>query len=348
MRHAWIVLGLSCTLPLLGAGCSALVVTHHKGTSASPSNVASLFSVERRDGKPLGKLSAGDVEIYESNQRVAPGVTRQTLVDPGRVVGHYTLLLLDLGLCDLEQRSLQAVIEATGAFVERLSGLSKIAIYGFDGSDSLTRIAGFTQDGKALRSALAALEQARPRDPSTDIHGSVVKAVAALQQEMKRSAMPVRWGSMVLLASSKDHARRVPRERMLEVLDEAKIQRYALGVGEAVDTGLLGQFGTEEFHHVNLGTEPKPVVTEEDRQRGVTPEGPPDRPLLSTTLEQLARTLRSRADTLHVLSYCTPLRAGEHHVRVKITQGQLSGEFVFRIDASGFGPGCDPNKIPTF
>jgi hypothetical protein len=310
--------------------------------------VAILFSVERRDDKPLGRLTASEIEIYERNQPVPASVTRQRLVGPDGVVGRHVLLLVDLALCDLSERSLQAVIDAGGAFVERLAKGARVAVYGFDGRPEITEVAGFSQDAQALKDGLAALKKAGTRDPSSDINGSVVKALDALKAEMKRSALPVRWGTVVLITNGKDLARRLSRREMVEALDAAKVQRHAVGVGDAVDQGLLDAVGADGAYRVNLGTEPKPVVTEEDKEKGVTPTGPPGRPLLSETLDRLAAAMERRARGLRILSYCSPLRAGEHYVRVKITQGEASGEFSFKIDASGFGPGCDPKKIPTF
>jgi hypothetical protein len=333
---------------LSAAGCTGLIVTHHKGTTAGPGNVVSLFSVARRDGKPLGQLTASNFEIYERNKLVPASVTRQKLVSANRVVDHYTLLLLDLGLCDLKEASLQAVIDATSAFVDKRSKRSKIGIFGFDGGESINQLSDFTNDAQSLKRALAALKQTKERDPSTDINGSMIKALEAMRAAWKRSALPVRWGTVVLITNSTDHARRVSQEAMLKALDQAKVQRYALGVGDAVDLKLLHAVGTGGAVHVNLGTEAKPVVTEEDRKKGVTSQELPARPLLSKTLDQLAVTLEEGADKLHVLSYCSPLRAGEHYVRVKVSQGQMDADFQFKIDAAGFGKGCDPHKIPTF
>ena len=166
---------------LSGAGCTGLIVTHHKGTTAGPGNVVSLFSVARRDGKPLGRLTESNFEIYERNKLVPASLTRQKLVSANRVVDHYTLLLLDLGLCDLKEASLQAVIDATGAFVDRRSKRSKVGIFGFDGGESINQLSDFTNDAQALKSALAALKQTKERDPSTDINGSMIKALEALK-----------------------------------------------------------------------------------------------------------------------------------------------------------------------
>lgn len=335
-------------LALAGSGCTGLIVAHHKGTTAGPGNVVSLFSVERRDGKPLASLTAENLKIYERNELVPASLTRQTLVDASKVVAHHTLLLLDLGLCDLKDASLQAVIDATSAFVEARSKRAKIGIYGFDGGEAITKLADFTNDAKALKAALVALKQPQERDPSTDLHGSLVQALDVLKAEQKRSTRPIRWSNVVLITNSKDHAGRVSEQALLKALEQTKVQRYAVGVGEAVDLRILNAVGRQGSHHVNLGTEAKPVQTEEDKEKGVTPQGPPNRPLLSKTLEQLAVTLTEQADKLRVLSYCSPLRAGEHYVRVRVSQGQMEGDFQFKIDASGFGKGCDPAKIPTF
>jgi hypothetical protein len=348
MRLVSITVISAWILALGGAGCTPLIVTHHKGMTASPGNVASLFTVERRDGKPLGELTAGAIEIYEENQLVPASVTRQTLLDPAAVVSRHALLLIDLSLCNLSAKSLQAVIAAGEGFVARLAQQTSVGIWGYDGKPELTELSKFTRDRKALGAGLAALERVGERDSTIDLHGSLVRALGVLQAEMKRSPRPVRWGTLVLITSSKDVAAKLTRQEVVSALDAAKIERYAVGVGDVIDQGLLEAVSPRGNRWVNLGTEPRPVVTEEDREKGVTPTGPPARPLLATTLEQLAATINRRADALRVLSYCSPLRAGEHYVRVKVTVGGESMDFSFKIDATGFGPGCDPRKVPTF
>jgi hypothetical protein len=55
----------------------------------------------------------------------------------------------------------------------------------------------------------------------------------------------------------------------------------------------------------------------------------------------------------YLLSYCSPARAGQRHVRIKVLshddEGKdVSGSLSTEFDASGFASGCDPSAVPRF
>jgi hypothetical protein len=69
---------------------------------------------------------------------------------------------------------------------------------------------------------------------------------------------------------------------------------------------------------------------------------------LAETYNKIAERIEGGIKKLFLLSYCTPLRAGTHRVRVEVKSGDLSGSTEYEIRADGFGAGCDPNKVPSF
>jgi hypothetical protein len=55
----------------------------------------------------------------------------------------------------------------------------------------------------------------------------------------------------------------------------------------------------------------------------------------------------------YLVAYCSPARAGKRQVRVEVTYtdvegNEKSGDTSYELDATGFGPGCNPDTPPRF
>jgi len=306
------------------ASCARLQLSLHNASVQKPSNVALYFSVETNDGKPVGGLAAESFRIYEDDQLISPYESKQTILNPEVAVEHYVLLLLDLSGSITESGSLHSLVSAAAGFAERVTRDRKIAIFGFDGGPKLLPLSGFTSNGRSVTRSLASLSNRRSRDPSTNLNGAIVEAVHELERQMERSRRPLRFGTLVVFTDGTDRAHRVTAEQMSEVLDEANINVFAIGLGAEISTGSLRELGRTGF-----------VQAEQEANIG-------------QAFDEVAETLESSARKFYLLSYCSPSRAGQHRLRVEATAEGQQGALEQDFDANGFGPQCDPKRTPAF
>lgn len=322
-RLALFVCGLVAALAS-GPGCSRLQLQLHNSSAQKPSNVALYFSVETSDDEPVGGLTAESFRIYEDGQLISPFESKQTILNPEVAVVHYVVLLLDLSGSITESGSVQMLIDAAGAFTERVSRNLKVAVYGFDGGAKLIPISGFTSSSGAATGGLMRLRSFKARDPSTNLNGAVIEAAHVLEKKMASASQPLRFGTMVVFTDGTDRAHRVSEEEMQGVLDEANINVFAIGLGAEISTDALQRLGRTGF-----------VRAEKQASIG-------------QAFDAVASSIENAAKKFYLLSYCSPARAGKHELRVEVSARDQSGALSQEFDATGFGPTCDPTRSPSF
>lgn len=315
------------------AGCSqSLTLTRINSAEDEPNNVWVFFTVERGD-EPVGGLGASDFEIYEDGQRVSEFESQQRILNPEVAAVMYTLLLVDVSGSITESGSLDDLVDAAEEFIERVGKTQKVGVYSFDGSEKIQPVVPFTETEGALKGGLEGLRGYQPKDPSTNLHGAVVQALAELERGLEREQKPLKFGTLVVFSDGADRAARVSREEMNEALRSDQYEhydRFAIGVGD-----------DQELQEARL----------DDIGRDGTVEGN-DRSKVKESFEQIAARIEAHSKRFYLLSYCTPARAGAHEVeiRVETEEPKGRGKLAYEFDATGFGPppDCDPERAPTF
>lgn len=321
MRTSSAVLGLA----LGAAGCGAGLQLHTvDSTYERPSNVAVYFTVDTDDGEPVPGLAADAFKIYEDGALVSAYESRQTILNPQVAAVHYTLLLVDMSASMVESGQVPQLVAAADAFTTRVGAVQQVAVYTFDGREDIQEVVGFTRSEGGATSAIHALENRDVRDPSTNLHGAVLKGIEVLRAQMERSTLQLRFGTLVVFTDGTDRAARVSRDDMLDAVDGAGMDVYAIGVGGEIDVDELTALGKNGF------------VRAESGER------------LQQAFDQIAQRIEGYSKRFYLLSYCSPARAGQHEVTIEAEAQGATGSLTYTFDAEGFGPNCDPTHPPTF
>lgn len=308
-------------LALALSGCAGLQLTLVDAAHGPPSNVAVFFAVDTRAGDPVPGLEATDFAIYEDGARVSVDESKQTIVNPEVAAEHYTLLLVDMSGSVTESDQVPLIQAAAESFASSLEGYQKVAIYAFDGSEEIFPIQPFRSTASGIRR----LSSFRPRDPSTNLHGAVVAAADVLDEALESASTPLRFGTLVVFTDGTDRAARVSEGEMLDRLDDTGFEVFAIGVGNEIDEAALGRLAYSGY-----------VLIE-------------DAAALQAAFQTISERIVGYTRRFYLLSYCSPARAGIHEVTVEAhAPDGATGSLSYRFDATGFGPGCNPERPPPF
>lgn len=324
MRRQFSIGSCTASALLLLSGCGGLRVTLVDSAYNRPSNVAVYFTVDDAHGDPVTGLEADDFRIYEDGRVVSVAESQQTIINPEVAAEHYTLLLVDMSGSVSESDQVPMIEAAAQEFTSQLEAHQRVAVYAFDGSEEIHRITPFTGSAGAANAGVGRISSFHARDPSTNLHGAVVAAVAELDQALEHSTTPLRFGTVVVFTDGTDRAARVSAQEMAEAIDGSAYDFFAIGVGDEIDDGVLGSVGREGY------------VTVEDRTA------------ISAAFERIGERIVRMTQRFYLLSYCSPARAGEHRVTVEATTEEGSGSVNYDFDAAGFGPDCNPATPPPF
>jgi hypothetical protein len=315
---------------LIFTGCrgSGLDVRLVRSATAKPGNVAVYFRVDQTDGTPVGGLKEENFKIYEDDGLISEFESKQTILNPKVAASHYTLLLVDMSGSISKSGQASAVVDAASEFTEKVEKFQKVGVYAFDGSTDLYPIVPFTNSGGAARGGIKSLGGFQPKDPSTNLHGAVVKGLDTLKSELARAEHPLRFGTLVVFTDGTDHAGRVSRDDMMKAVKESEYDIFAIGLGAEISERDLGEVGRNGTAMAK------------------------DREAVKQAFDQIAQKIQGYSERYYLLSYCTPARAGEHDVRLeaisKTDSSERHGSLTYRFKADSFGPGCDPNTPPSF
>jgi hypothetical protein len=319
---------LATGLIVVGCGKGGLKVEHIRSAYDKPSNVAVYFKVETSDGRPVGGMTADQFVIYEDGQVVSQYESKQTILNPEAAASHYTLLLVDMSGSISESGNANTVVDAATAFTENVEKYQKVGVYAFDGSEDLYPISPFTSSSGSATAGVKRLATFKPRDPSTNLHGAVVKGLKELEAALSHAEHPMRFGTLVVFSDGTDRAARVSEDDMRKAIKDSPYDVFAIGLGaEMSDDQLngIGKNGTAKAQ---------------------------DRGSVVQAFNTIAKKIQDLTRSYYLLGYCSPARAGKHEVTIeavvkdgdKERRGRLTTEF----DAAGFTSGCDPNKPPSF
>lgn len=330
MKRA-ISLAFRASLLLLG-GCAGLQLTNIKTTQQRPSNVAVYFKVQTQSGDPVGGLTADKFRIYEDEQLVSQYESKQTILNPEVTAVHYTLLLVDMSgsVSQSGNGTTDELVQAASAFTDHVEKQQKVAIYAFDGSPDLTPIAPFTDQPGSAKAAVQQLATFKPKDPSTNLNGAIVKALDELDAALGKAQQPLKFGTLVVFTDGTDRAGRVKEEEMEQHIKEKPFDVFAIG----------------------LGAEMKPEQLQRIGKSGTAMAA--DKNAVVKAFDDVGARVEARTKSYYLLSYCSPSRAGKHQLRIEAVyqdaqgKSEETGNLRSDFDATGFAPGCDPNTPPTF
>jgi hypothetical protein len=317
-------------LLVAGSGCTGLHLTPIKSSQQRPSNVAVYFKVETKSGDPVGGLTADQFRIYEDGQLVSQYESKQTILNPEVTAVHYTLLLVDMSGSVTESGTGDTLVQAVGTFGDHVEKQQKIGIYAFDGSPDLYPIVPFTDQSGSTKAGVQQLSTFKPKDPSTNLNGAIVKALDELDNALGKAPQPLKFGTLVVFTDGSDRAGRVPPETMRQHVKEKPFDVFAIGLGAEIQETQLKDIGK---NGTAMAADKNSIVK---------------------AFDDVGGKVEARTKSFYLLSYCSPSRAGKHAVRIeavyKDAQGNngQSGSLESDFDATGFAPGCDPNTPPNF
>jgi von Willebrand factor type A domain len=332
MHLALRALGVSAALVALPflTGCAGLQLTTIKASQQRPSNVAVYFRVQDSSGEPLGGLTADRFRIYEDDQLVSQYESKQTILNPEVAAVHYTLLLVDMSGSVSESGTGDTLVGAVGAFTDRVEKQQRVAIYAFDGSPDLTPIVPFTDQPGSAKAGVQQLATFKPKDPSTNLNGAVVRALDTLDEALGKATQPLKFGTVVVFTDGTDRANRVPASDMIQHIKDKPFDVFAIGLGAEIQPDQLA----------NIGKSGTAMAA--------------DKTAISKAFDEIGAKVEARTKSYYLLSYCSPSRAGQHAVRVEAVvknspnDAEQTGSLKSDFDATGFAPGCDPNTPPNF
>lgn len=309
---------------LLGVTCSGLKPVLHNASVQKPSNVALYFSVQTRDGKPVPDLTAESFRIYEDDNLISPYESKQTILNPELSVVHYIVLLLDMSGSITDSGSLPTLITEATEFAERTARSHQVAVYGFDGGTDLIPAVRFTTSGPAVENGVNALARWKVRDPSTNLNGAVVEAIAVLEKQLASATQPLRFGTLVVFTDGTDRAHRVSENEMYQVLNKSEVNVFAIAVGGEIDDAQLARLGRTGIVKTTDMTD------------------------VGAAFEQVSEQIEAEGRKFYLLSCCSPSRANVHTLRIEVEANGQTGSLEHQFDAAGFAPRCDPNTRPNF
>ncbi len=293
-----------------------------------PSNVALYLSVSDH-GSPVTDLTEQNFQILENGTPVDPDQSGLTLLDRNLVAIHRTLLLVDMSGKADDKKAHESIARAAATFVADVRTTEDVTVYAFDGSARIRLIGEYPKGAEATPDKLQALADFVPRDPSRDLDGAVIQALQQLDARLMIVKKPVRVGTLVVFTRGPDLAGRTPKDKLEQALDKTDHEVFAIGIGK--DKG--------DFDLEGLG------------RAGVVKA--PSMGALGVAFENAASKIGQDYGKYYLISYCSPARAGERALRVKVTmtdkQGdEHAGSYSTEFDSKGFGPGCNSHDVPRF
>jgi hypothetical protein len=300
-----------------------------RNSETRPSNVAAYFKVEKSNGEPVGGLSADKFKIYEDGQLVSEFESKQVILNPEVAASHYTMLLVDMSGSISDSGAIDSVVDAAADFTERVEKSQRVGVYAFDGCGKLHAVAPFTSPGGAT-AAVRSLKGYKPDDPSTDLHGAIVKGIEEMDSALAKAPNPMRFGTIVVFTDGSDRAARVSNDDMKKALKDTDYEIFAIGLGAEMKDSELKKIGKTGTAHAD------------------------DKEEVLKAFDTIAQRIESSTKAYYLLSYCSPARAGKHKLKIEAEatdengKSKKTGSFESEFDATGFAKGCDPNTPPNF
>ena len=300
------------------ADCTAVDMALQQAEAVAPSVVRISFKLTCDGESVPGKTEedftisedGASISVFESSQQIVPTVASFQLS---------SVLVLDMSGSMVESGNLPGLQDAANSFISTVGGQQNIAIYTFDGRAEIEPLVPFTQDVDSLLAGIDSLSSFEAVDSSTNLNGAVVASIAVLDAEAALHTDKLFGGTIAIFTDGKDQAGRVSDEAAEMAAGATDYAMYSIGLGGEIDTDHLDAIGKDGAFYSG------------------------DIEELSESFAAVATDILNDANSLYVLAYCSPKRAGEHELRVALNDTEAS--ITQGFNAEGFEAGCDPTDF---
>ena len=300
-----------------------------------PANVEVLFQVQTATREPISGLSASDFVIYEDGDLISEFEAGAQIQPRSERFRSATVLLLDFSASVTQSGNLEPLKDAATSFARTVLppatspefGQAEVAVFWFDGSETIRQLAGFTADPEVVAGAIAGVTPAISNDNSTNLYGAVIEGVDVVQAKVDalQGEGIIAVGSLVTFTDGRDTAGRTTLARAISAVDGATAEQvnglatfngFTIGLGGEVNAAALMELGPALY-----------------AQAG-------DTAALNAEFARIAGRVRAEANSFYVLEYCSPKRAGTHTLGIRVEARGSAGFLEERFDASRFTGGC--------
>lgn len=316
----------------LNFGDAQLKLTIQDKYTTLPGKVSVFFKVNDLQGNPVPGLSAGNFTIYEQGRNddcfntISSSESQARISPNAQIFNSNTLLILDLSNSVLSS-SLQELKEASISFInsvmpEPAGDAFKMAIYWFDGEDTLHLLNELTSDANQLISAIEGITSDISNDPSTDLYGAVIKSADIAENlidEQEQQSI-ISAASVVIFTDGTDQASRYTENDALKKVNNAdeNISYFTIGLGGEIDEEVLENIGKTSSAFAGNKEE------------------------LVTTFNEISVKVSGQANSYYLFEYCSPKRdgSGVNNLVIQARSGTMQGAVQTKFDATGFTGGC--------
>jgi uncharacterized protein YegL len=297
-----------------------------------PSKIRLFFQVDLGEEHQFVTLEPSDFEIYENGSQISTLESQaQIQREPGDFL-YSSILMLDLSGSVLNNADLPKLKEAATSFIdqtmpdegESLYGTREMAVYWFDGEQSVHPLVPYTPDGDSLIEGIESIDEDISEDVSTNLNGAVIQGLSIMNsrlEEVREDLDAALAGSMVLFTDGTDQAGYVSTTEAVDSVRNANREHsiFTIGLGGEIDQEVLESFGKDGFE-----------LAEDSLQ-------------LNDTFLAVAERLEAESNSYYVLEYCSPKRTGQHMLELRATYEDMFGSFKTEFSAEGFSGGCRVN-----
>ena len=327
---------LSCAASLIALqGCTVFgghVNVDPVAVSAQkPGNVAMYVAVSQHGAGVVG-LQKDDFKVYENGVALKNDDIKLTLLSTSTTVSRRAALLVDMSKA-LTRDERKSLADALRPFIVRLRQREAVSLYAFDGSKGVHLIQEYAKDARAepdeKDTSMDRLLSFSRKDASSSLYTAVIDGAKKLSASLAAEGRPIQSGTLIVVALNPDLAGRVEESDVRDYLEESPHHYFLMTVGT----------WAEDKNVTFLG------------KNGTTRAGSPM--TMSAPLSDVANAIDDDYFRNYLVAYCSPSRGGNREVKLEVssrdTQGKVSlGSYTTPLDASGFGPGCDPTTTPRF
>lgn len=315
----------------LGFAANDFILSIQSQKTELPAKVSILFKVTDNLNNPIANLTANLFTVYEQGRNddcfnSISATESQARISPNsQLFSNNTLLVLDLSNSVL-QSSLDQLKVAANSFITNVmpaepSSASQMAIYWFDGEDTLHLLQPLTASVAQLSNAINGISTTISNDPSTDLYGAVIKATDIAEDLVINSTQTISAASIVLFTDGTDQASRYSENAAITAIENANnnISFFSIGLGAEIDQEVLTNIGKTAS------------ATAANAQE------------LETTFNQISNSVIETANSFYLFEYCSPKRdgSGDNNLVIQLKQGTRQGAVQTSFSANGFTGGCE-------
>ncbi len=251
-----VLAGIEAQHRSLTAGIPGLRVIGATGagaTASSADDVLADFSAPGASlvtlGDDIARLRSPDnFRVLENQEPVSPLDSLLSTPNP-RDVSVLSLLLLDLsGNAAQSEGGVEAVKNAARSYIAGILGLP-VAVYTFDGRQQIQPLAPFGLTPSQRDQAIEGLECGDRfcLDPSTDLNGSVIQALDALDVARANASQAFVETALVVFSYGSDQAGRVPFSSLQPRLESTTSRVFVVGIDGAAGEDDLQRIGQDGY-----------------------------------------------------------------------------------------------------